>query len=33
VPFGALLALGGKLYGTTSGGGTFNAGTVFAFTP
>ncbi|HXM44610.1 MAG TPA: choice-of-anchor tandem repeat GloVer-containing protein [Bryobacteraceae bacterium] len=31
VPFGELLLNGGVLYGTTSGGGAYNAGTVFQF--
>ena len=32
-PFGGLLALGGLLYGTASGGGPSNGGSVFSFNP
>ena len=32
-PSAALLKVGGTLYGTTSGGGTYERGTVFAVTP
>ena len=32
-PYGALLKVGGTLYGTTSGGGIYDAGTVFSLNP
>jgi uncharacterized repeat protein (TIGR03803 family) len=32
-PAGAIIAVGGTLYGTTSGGGAAESGTVFSFTP
>jgi uncharacterized repeat protein (TIGR03803 family) len=32
-PFGSLIAVGGVLYGTTTGGGTYGDGTVFRITP
>jgi uncharacterized repeat protein (TIGR03803 family) len=32
-PWAALIKVGGTLYGTTSGGGSAGAGTVFAITP
>ena len=33
VPEGRLIEVGGKLYGTTFGGGSYNGGTVFQLTP
>ncbi len=33
VPSAALIAVKGTLYGTTSGGGTYGKGTVFALRP